>query len=245
MTSIDRVGILAMQVIDSNSAECSLDNIKLLEELPGEARYEMGKKCEWIKFGPDEIILDNSDEDKHEVFFLVKGNVRIMNFSGADQEIALADLQEGSNFGELSAIDCRGRSARVVGSDNCVVARMERDVFLEMLLRYPKVSLNLLDQLANIIRNLTERVSVLSTLSPHQRVYHELLRISEPDPRGDGTWVIDVVPAHNQIAGWAGTDKMKVANAIGGLVRNGIIKRHHRSLVIIDHVRLKFLADLD
>ena len=58
MTSIDRVGILAMQVIDSNSAECSLDNIKLLEELPGEARYEMGKKCEWIKFGPDEIILD-------------------------------------------------------------------------------------------------------------------------------------------------------------------------------------------
>jgi len=245
MTSIDRVGILAMQVIDSNSAECSLDNIKLLEELPGEARYEMGKKCEWIKFGPDEIILDNSDEDKHEVFFLVKGNVRIMNFAGDDQEIALADLQEGSNFGELSAIDCRGRSARVVGSDNCVVARMERDVFLEMLLRYPKVSLNLLDQLANIIRNLTERVSVLSTLSPHQRVYHELLRISEPDPRGDGTWVIDVVPAHNQIAGWAGTDKMKVANAIGGLVRNGIIKRHHRSFVIIDHVRLKFLAGLD
>ena len=162
-----------------------------------------------------------------------------------DQEIALADLQEGSNFGELSAVDCRGRSARVVGSDTCVVARMERDVFLEMLLRYPKVSLNLLDQLANIIRNLTERVSVLSTLSPHQRVYHELLRISEPDPRGDGTWVIDVVPAHNQIAGWAGTDKMKVANAIGGLVRNGIIKRHHRSFVIIDHPRLKFLAGLD
>ena len=245
MTSIDRVGILAMQVIDSNSAECSLDNIKLLEELPDEARYEMGKKCAWIKFGPDEAILDNSDEDKHEVFFLVKGNVRIMNFAGDDQEIALADLQEGSNFGELSAIVCRGRSARVVGSDNCVVARMERDVFLEMLLRYPKVSLNLLDQLAYIIRNLTERVSVLSTLSPHQRVYHELLRISEPDPRGDGTWVIDVVPAHNQIAGWAGTDKMKVANAIGGLVRNGIIKRHHRSFVIIDDVRLKFLAGLD
>ena len=179
------------------------------------------------------------------MFFLVKGNVRIMNFAGADQEIALADLQEGSNFGELSAVDCRGRSARVVGSDNCIVARMERDVFLEMLLRYPKVSLNLLDQLANIIRKLTERVSALSTLSPHQRVYHELLRISEPDPRGDGTWVIDVVPAHNQIAGWAGTDKMIVANAIGGLVRNGIIKRHHRSFVIIDHVRLKFLAGLN
>ena len=234
-----------MEVIDSNSAECSLESIKLLKELPDEARIKMEKLCAWIRFRPDEVILDNSNHDQHEVFFLVKGDVRIMNFAGDDQEIALADLQEGANFGELSAVDCRGRSARVVGGDNCLVARMGRNAFIEMLLSYPKVSLNLLDQLANIIRNLTERVSALSTLSPHQRVYHELLRISEPNPHGDGTWVIDVAPAHNQIAGWAGTDKMKVANAIGGLVKNGIIKRHHRSFVIIDHPRLKFLAGLD
>lgn len=72
--------------------ECSFDNIKLLEELLDEVCYEMGKKCVWIKFGFDEVILDNSDEDKYEVFFLVKGNVRIMNFVGDDQEIVLVDF---------------------------------------------------------------------------------------------------------------------------------------------------------
>ena len=234
-----------MQVINSNLAECCLKDITLLKELPDAARVEMENKCEWLKFKHDEIILDKSDEDQHEIFFLVKGNVRIMNLAGEDQEVSLAELVQGSNFGELSAVDCRGRSARVVGSEECIVARMKRDIFIEMIMRFPKISLDLLDQLANIIRTMTDRVSSLSTLSPNQRVYLELLRISEPNPRGDGTWIIDVVPAHTKIASWSGTDKLKVAHAIGGLVRNGIMERRNRSFEIIDYTRLKLLAGLD
>lgn len=233
-----------MKVIDPGSVDCSLENIGLLKQLPEEARADIEQKCTWIEFNPNDVILDRSDEDKHEVFFLVRGNVRIMNFAGDNQEIALADLEEGSNFGELSAVDCRGRSARVLGSDNCIIARMERDDFMAMLMAFPKISLDLLDHFAGIIRSLTERVTSLSALSPHQRIFLELLRISEPNPKGDGTWLIDVVPAHKEIASWSGTDKLEVANAIGGLVRNGIMERRHRSFEIKDHAKLKLLAGL-
>lgn len=233
-----------MREIEAGSTEIGLGKIGLLKKLPSEVRAEYERKCNWFEFGPNEVILDRADEDRHEVFFLVRGNVRIMNFAGDAKEIALADLEEGSHFGELSAVDCRGRSARVLGSDNCVIARMERDDFMSMLRENPEIAIGLLDHFAGMVRRLTERVSSLSALSPHQRIYLELLRISEPDPKADGSWVIRIVPAHAEIASWSGTDKLDVANAIGGLVRNGIIERQNRSFQIKEHAKLKMLAGI-
>lgn len=234
-----------MREIETGSTEIGLGNVGLLQGLSPEARAEYEKKCTWFEFGPNEVVLDRADADRHEVYFLVKGHVRIMNFAGDTKEIALADLEEGSHFGELSAVDCRGRSARVLGSDDCIIARMERDDFMAMLRENPEIAIGLLDHFAGMIRRLTERVSSLSTLSPHQRIYLELLRISEPNPRGDGSWIINVAPPHAEIASWAGTDKLDVANAIGGLVRNGILERQNRSFQIKEHAKLKVLAGLE
>lgn len=233
-----------MKTLDPASIEYDLEKVHLVRHLPPEAREKIKQKCQWMDFGPNEVILDRADEDLHEVFFLVKGKVRIMNFAGENREIALADLEEGAHFGELSAVDCRGRSARVLGSDACIIARMGREDFIAMLMEFPRVALDLLDHFAGMIRRLTERVSSLSALSPHQRIYLELLRISEPDPRGDGSWIISVAPPHAEIASWSGTDKLDVANAIGGLVRNGILERHNRSFQIKEHAKLKLLAGL-
>jgi CRP-like cAMP-binding protein len=233
-----------MQIYDPDPVDCNLKNINILNHLPDHALELIERKCTWLKFGPDDVVLDRSDDDQNEVFFLVKGRVRILNLAGDETEIALADLEAGANFGELSAIDCRGRSARVQGSDHCIIARLDRDDFISMLMEFPKIALDLLDHFASIIRNMTERVTSLTALSAHQRIFNELVRIADPNPRGDGSWVIGTVPSHAEIASWSGTNKAEVANAIGGLVRNGILERHHRSYKINDHEKLKLLAHL-
>ena len=215
-----------------------LDNISLLEGLPASALREIEPKCRWLAFGAHETVFDQ------EVYFIVRGTVRVMNYLGDDREVTLADLQEGDHFGELSAIDSQERSARVVGSDNCVIAALPREHFLAMLLEHPRVALRLLDHFANIIRNMNKRVSSLSSMSPHQRIYAELLRMAEPNPRGDGSWVIRTVPQHNEIASWSGTEKPEVAMAIGSLVRDGVLQRKHKMFVIKDHARLKRLVNM-
>jgi len=83
----------------------------------------------------------------------------------------------------------------------------------------------------------------LSTLSPHQRVYYELLRIAEPNTLGDGSWIVSNIPNHAAIADWIGADKEIVAQAIGKLARDGIVERKHKNLIIKDHPRLQRLAD--
>ena len=107
-----------------------------------------------------------------------------------------------------------------------------------------QIAVGLLQNFVNIIRSMNDRVYSLSTLTPNQRVYAELLRIAQPNTRGDGSWVIELAPAHSELASWAGTEKAEVANAIGGLVRDGILERKNKSFYIKDHARLRMLTQM-
>ncbi len=219
-----------------------LDNIRLLEDLPASALREIEPKCRWLEFGAHDTVLNHNDKS-HEVYFIVAGSVRVMNHLGDDREVALADLQAGDHFGELSAIDSLERAAHVFGTDHCVIAALPREHFLTLLLEHPRVALRLLDNCAAIIRTMNQRVSALSTMTAHQRIYVELLKLAEPSPRGDGSWVIKLVPHHNEIASWSGTEKPEVAMAIGNLVRDDVLQRKHKTFVIKDIARLRLLVN--
>ena len=233
----------AEEVSNQPASARRLDKIGLLEDLPASALREIEPKCRWLECGVHETVVDR-DDNTHEVYFIVAGTVRVMNYLGDDREVALAELQAGDHFGEFSAVDSQERSARVVSSDNCVIAALSREHFLTLLLEHPRVALRLLVHFANIIRNLNQRVSSLSSMTPHQRIYSELLRMAEPNPLGDGSWVIRTVPHHDEIASWSGTEKPEVAKAIGSLVRDGILQRKHKTFVIKDHARLKLLVNM-
>lgn len=221
----------------------SLSGIELLSEAPPSVVAALEEKCRWFKVDENQIIVDRDDEST-EVFFIIKGRVKVMDFLANDQEIALAELPEGTSFGELSAIDSSRRSARVMALEPTTMAALPSRDFRSLLMECPGIAIMLLKRFAGLIRALNSRVTSLSTLSPHQRVYYELLRMSEPNPMGDGTWLIHYLPKHEEIASWSGTSREDVAMAIGHLAREGIVGRKHKSLVIKDHGRLQMLVDL-
>ena len=103
--------------------------------------------------------------------------------------------------------------------------------------------MTMLKRFTGLIRTLTARVSTLTTLSPHQRVYYELLRISEPHAAGDGSWMIANAPNHTKIAEAVGIDRQIVADAIGNLAREGVLERKHKNFIIKDHARLQRLIN--
>ena len=137
-----------------------------------------------------------------------------MDFSSQeDRQVALAELGPGDSIGELSAIDLKVRSARVSATEHCLLASLSSKEFRTLLLDCPGISLALLKRFSGYIRTLNTRITALSTMSPHQRIYHELLRISEPNADGDGSWIIVNAPHHSEIAEWVGAEKQTVAEA--------------------------------
>ncbi len=220
-----------------------LAGITILVEVEPRKIARVEKKCRWLEFEPDDIIID-IDDTTTDVYFIVEGKVKIMDFMAENPEVALAELGAGDSIGELTALDSRKRSARVTATVPTTVAALSSKDFRELLIDCPEMSLALLKRFSGYIRSLNLRLASLSFLSPHQRIYHELLRIAQPNTTGDGSWVIVNAPNHSEIATWVCAGKEIVADAIGKLARDGVIERRHHNFIIKDHTRLKMLAKM-
>ena len=219
----------------------SLGSIDLFAGLSPEAIGEIEALATWHQFAPDEQVFDK-ETDTLEVYFVVSGSVRIMSYVRPDREVALANVAAGNYFGELAAIDGRGRSARVVAIDDAVLASVDGPAFMDYMSRYPIVAIRVLERFARIIRALDNRVTDLSTLTESQRIMLELVRLARPDPRRvDGFYIPDL-PNHKEIASWAGVSREAVAQTIGELARMGVVERRSMSLVVRDWAKLQALA---
>lgn len=230
------------EIKDPSETPRSLTGIRLLTEASPIILSRMEEQVEWLEYDEGDIVVGQADTTTC-VYFVVSGRLRAMDFLHENREVALAELSTGDAFGELSAIDSKKRSARVTAVEPTLLASMEGKDFRHYLIMCPEISLILLKRFAGLIRTLNTRVTNLSTMTPRQRVYFELLRISEPNTVGDGSWIIATIPAHAEIASWVGAEKGVVADAIGNLAREGVVERKHKSLVIKDHNRLQMLAD--
>ena len=228
-------------VLHMDAALGSLASFELFSGLSADAVSEIEGRCSWFRFGPGEQVFDR-DSDTLDVYFIVSGAVRISAQQSEDNEVPLADVVAGNYFGELAAIDGMGRSARVVATRESVLASLDRPSFLEFLRRHPEISVKVLSRLTRIIRNLDHRVTQLSTQNESQRIWAELVRLAEPDPGRPDGWHIPDLPNHKEIAAWAGTSREAVAQAIGELARNGVVKRRGIGLVISDWSRLQLMA---
>ncbi len=221
--------------------EGALSRVSLFADVLPAALREIEGRCRWLSFASGEQVFDK-ESDTLDVYFVIEGAVRILNCTGDDREVALADVLAGNYFGELAAIDGMKRSARVIATRDSVLAALDGASFLELMHAHPAIALKVLERLTRIVRNLDSRVAQLSTQNEAQRVWGELLRLAEPDPaRADG-WHIPDLPNHKEIAAWAGTSRELVAQAIGELAREGVVRRKTMGLVICDLGRLQLMA---
>ena len=219
----------------------SLASVRLFESFSTQAVRSVGNACRWSTYSSGETIIEKG-ENSHDVYFLVAGSVRVLNFASSGRVVAYASVGVGSFFGELAAIDGRPRSATVVAEAPCTVAILPAREFRRLITSRPDVALSLLERLAEIIRTCNDRIFDLTSLGAMQRVCVELLRLAEPDLSGSDHWVVDPLPTQTAIARNAGTTRETVARAIARLSAGGMVKRTSKALHIHDRKRLEGLV---
>ena len=219
----------------------SLAGTNILASLdPAEMRRIEGL-CHWQRFPADQLILDR-ESTSTDVYFVVEGEVRIVNFSLAGREIEFAAIHAGDYFGDLAAIDGLPRSATVSAVSNTLVAIVSGKHFLEILENHGSVALQVLRRLTQIVRACDDRIMDLSTLSAYQRVYTDLLRMAIPDAAVAQHWVVRPYPPEREIASRSSTTRETVARAMGQLRQSKMVLRKGRNLYILDRPRLEALV---
>ena len=221
----------------------ALTAIEIFRTLPPDALESLAKRCQWHRFGSNQLIVGQYDETK-DVFFIVRGRVRVIVYAASGKEVSFRDLAAGQMFGELSAIDGQPRSASVIALQDTLMARMPPNVFWTMVQGYPQVATAVLHHLVGLVRALSERVFEFSTFAVKNRIHAELLRLArEASGHNSGAVLISPAPTHAEIASRISTHREAVSRELNELIRAGLVERCSGSLIIRDIERLARLVE--
>lgn len=220
----------------------SLGGVGLLQGLSATEVERVARDCGWRAYSAHEQIIDRQSETT-DVFFVVEGRVRVVNYSVTGREITLDDIEPGGHFGELAAIDGAPRSASVMALTPCQLATLSQDRFRKLIETHPGVALKVMRDLAGVVRNSTERIMDLSTLAANNRVQADLLRLAASNMIDEERASISPIPIHGDVASRVSTTRETVARVMNDLARRGVVERKKNALVVNDVERLRDMVE--
>jgi NTE family protein len=99
-------------------------------------------RVEWTELGGGEVLFRQHDQDE-SLFFVVSGRLRAFTVDEAGTRTVLGEIARGETVGEMAFFTGEPRTATVAAVRDSVLARFSKEVFRELLLAYPLVSLNM------------------------------------------------------------------------------------------------------
>jgi len=173
------------------------------------------------------------ESDSSDVYLILSGRVRIVNYSLSGREITLEEIGAGGCVGQLSAIDGQPRSACVIAVDDTSVGILSPANFEKVVKNHPSVGWNVIRELARI-----------STLGANERVVAEILRRANNVCDGNGAALLSPVPVHSEVAGRVSTSRETVARVMSTLGRRQLVTKVESGLFVPDVRRLEeFLSE--
>lgn len=218
-------------------AERSLSGVPVFKALSAVARARVEDQCGWRRFETHAELVGYQDPSS-DVFFVVRGQVRVIIYSSSGKAVTFRDLGPGQMFGELAAIDGQRRSASVEALETCLIARMTPGVFWDVVLSEPTVGKAVLLHLAALVRSLSTRIYEFSTLAVENRIHAELLRLARDGKPVERGALITHPPTHIEIASRISTHREAVTRELNRLTKLGILERHGAALLVTNLDRL-------
>lgn len=177
------------------------------------------------------------EEDAAETLFIIEyGSVKITRLNDEGREVILAILGSAEFFGEMALLDGQGRSANVMALEETALYTLVRRDFLDVLNRFPSISIQLLKEMTQRLRKSDQQIKSLSLSDAEHRIGISLHRIAEDMGIFKmGQVVIKKMPYQQDVANMAGTSRETVSRMLKNLEMKGLIEREGRRLIILDY----------
>ncbi len=185
-------------------------------------------------YGTGEPLFHEGDPSVN-VYACVSGAVKVYVTVPTGRELMLGLKVPGDEFGELSAIDERPRSAGARAYEPSVVARMSGHDFIDGLREQPDLAISVLQNLAAQLRRTNARLSARNSEQTTVRAGHRLLELSGLMLRhSDRPDRIELSITQGELAEWIGSTRESTARALATFRRRGILTTGRGLIVIHD-----------
>ncbi|MDQ0589308.1 Crp/Fnr family transcriptional regulator [Variovorax paradoxus] len=219
----------------------ALRRIALFEGLSDQRLDLLAQQCLWHSVEAGKPLLLRA-EQQGDVFMLVSGRVRVTTYAANGRQVTFRDSEAGEHFGDIAAIDGGPRSADVVTLLPSVLASLDRAAFLGLLREEPLVAERVMQRLASLVRQLSERVIELSTLGVQNRLHAELLRLARAAGVAHNQARLEPAPRHAALASQISTNREQVTRELNVLVRSGVLQKDGKALLVADVARLEAMV---
>ncbi|HIG21794.1 MAG TPA: Crp/Fnr family transcriptional regulator [Henriciella marina] len=185
------------------------------------------------EFDTGQTIIE-AEVESSEVFFILSGQVKVMNLSAAGKEIWHNILGPGNTFGEMASLTGCPRTASVIAVEPTRVAILSNSEMLQLIRRDPDIAIWMMRQLSNRLLDANNKLRSLLSLSIGQRVRQELIELGAQQCQSDGTMMIEPVPNLSEMARRLNTERENVSREVSALVAKGVIEKTPERIVILD-----------
>jgi len=214
--------------------------VKAVEQCTiGDVVADLGRRR---TFAPGELLFVEGDHS-HSVYACIEGRVRIFLTTPSGSELLVGIKVSGDEFGELSALDGRPRSASAVAIDRTVVAVLPASQFMDLLLREPRLCVSVFESLSAELRRANDRLVTRNSDSATVRTGRMLVELASLMMRHSGNAETYELPiTQTDLAGWIGTTRESTARALARFRRAGLVRTGRGQIVVLDVLGLNALV---
>ncbi len=215
-----------------------LKSIPLFQDLSTADIAHIMKITQLQHYRKGEIIFTQNSEAIG--FFVVKtGRVKVFKLAIHGKEQILHIFSKQEYFAEVPALDGKRFPAAAAAIEESTLLFFPRLEFLDLLQRYPAVTIKLLLNLSKHLRHLNGLVEELSFKDVPQRLATYLIDLN--DANGSST-VITLEITKSQLAALLGTIPATISRAFYRLSQDGLIEVRGNQIEILDCDRLKKMS---
>jgi CRP-like cAMP-binding protein len=177
----------------------------------------------------NQFIFQQDDSAKN-IYYLRKGRVKsfVISLNGSEKTIAV--FSEGSIFGKASffANVPHFTSAKAVLKSEIIV--IDKEMIMDIFVRHPQFAVNMLEDLSNTIRMLSNQIENMSFHNADKRIALFLM---------DNKTSANIIPCtHDEISAIIGASRITVSKALSRFAKKGWIQTEYRQIKITNPAEL-------
>ena len=204
-----------------------------LEEFTLEDFERVGVRIVERRFKAKDVIFAPGDPDD-QLYFLLKGTVRLYKFYGDYKEATTALLGDGGIFGKLSLMESRWQDVFAEAVTNDVrVANVHKATLTEIVRRDPGFALKLFSSFSERLRQSDEVIESLLHREVSTRLATLLLNLGNRFVELSGSSaVLRVRLTHQDLANMIASTREAVSKVMSEFQREGAIEVENRKIVL-------------
>jgi CRP/FNR family transcriptional regulator len=219
-----------------------LRNVPLFRDFDDAELTEVAQLVTTRRFGKHQTIFREGDPG--QTFYLIlAGSVAIVRVAQDGRETILSILKERDFFGEMSIFDTAVRAASVRTLTEAEVGVIERDDFLALIDRSPRIGRLLVIALSERLRAANKLISATTSQDIRSRLASLLLNLAqnfgEPVPAGTR---ITLRLTNQEMANMIGTTRETVNRTLNRFWDERLIDMKTAHVVVTESEKLKAMV---